>query len=372
MRSSVPKIMPADVIAGRRSQHNLLALGVTSPLYVMAMASNTRARWSRCFAPLLVALAWATPARAQGDAAQQAESLFREGREAVDRGDYTTGCSKFAASLRLTQRASPLLNLANCEEHQGRLVSALAHWTEGIALLPKGDERIEVSRQRAEALGRRIPRLTVALAASPPTGTKVTLDGATVSPAALGVPQPIDLGEHILITGAPGYADAKSTLVLKEGERREVTVTPGLPVPSAPAIVAPPPVVEKPLPLDPPPSGNGQRTAGFVIGGVGVASLVVGAITGALTIGKKGDLEKLCPSTQPLCDPGQKEAILSVESSGKTLSTLSTITFLVGGAGLAAGVVLVLTSGPKRSPTTATLSPLALPGGGGLLMGGSF
>lgn len=126
----------------------------------MAMVSNTRARWSRCFAPLLVALSWATPARAQTDNAPQTEALFRAGREAVDRGDYTTGCAKFAASLRLTQRASPLLNLANCEEHQGRLVSALAHWTEGIARLPKGDERIESSRQRAEALGRRIPRLT--------------------------------------------------------------------------------------------------------------------------------------------------------------------------------------------------------------------
>jgi hypothetical protein len=80
-------------------------------------------------------------------------------------------------------------------------------------------------------------------------------------------------------------------------------------------------------------------------------------------------LNEICT---PLCDAAKRDEVTDFQNSGKTLSTLSTITFLVGGAGVAAGVVLVLTSGPSRSPTTATLSPLALPGGGGLLLGGSF
>lgn len=90
-----------------------------------------------------------------------------------------------------------MLNLASCEEHQGHLIFALAHWTEAIALLPRNDERIESSRQRAEALGRRIQRLTVNLAPSPPSGTKITLDGATLSPAsarALGSVAPVKSG----------------------------------------------------------------------------------------------------------------------------------------------------------------------------------
>ena len=311
---------------------------------------------------LLAALCWASPSLAQTTVEQRAELLFREGREAVDRSDYATGCAKFAESLRLTQRPGPLLNLANCEEHQGRFVSALAHWTDGIALLPAGDERVVAARQRVEALSRRIPRLTVVLAPSAPQGAKVTLDGAPISPAALGVPQPTDLGEHVVVAAAPGHSDARSTLLLGEGERREITVTPGMPVAAAPSTAAPP-IVAPP----PPPGSNGARTAGFVIGGVGLAGVAVGAITGGMTIGKKSTVDEECGANRCTGQPAQDAA-----SAGKTLSTVSTVAFIAGGVGLAAGVVLVLTSGPHRAPTTATLGATPLLGGGALSLGGSF
>ena len=106
-----------------------------------------------------------------------------------------------------------------------------------------------------------------------------------------------------------------------------------------------------------------------MIGGVGVASLAVGVITGILTIGKKSTVDKLC---SPTCFEKDRTAVLDAESAGKTLSSISTITFIAGGVGLAAGVVLVLTSGPRRAPTTATLGAMPLPGGGALSLGGSF
>jgi len=328
------------------------------------MVSNPFVRGSRYVAPvLLVALSWATPARAQTGDNQQAESLFREGREAVDRGDYTTGCAKFAESLRLTQRPGPLLNLANCEEHQGRFVSALAHWTDGIALLPANDERVVAARQRVEALSRRIPRITIVLASSAPDGATVTLDGAPVSRAALGVPQPMDLGEHVVVAAAPGHTDARSTLILGEGERREITVTPGMPAVAPPPVLTPPPIVAPP----PPPSSDGARTAGFVIGGVGLVGVVVGAITGGMTIGKKSTVDKECDANRCTGLTARDAA-----TAGKTLSTVSTVAFIAGGVGLAAGVVLVLTSGPRRAPTTAVLGAMPMPGGGGFSLGGSF
>jgi hypothetical protein len=338
----------------------------------MLMASTPFARRLRHLAPVLsLAFACASPALAQGNDSQQAEALFREGREAVDRGDYTTGCTKFAASLRLTQRASPLLNLANCEEHQGRLVSALAHWTEGIALLPKGDERIESSRQRVEALGRRIPRLTIVLAPSPPPGTKVTLDGAQVSPAALGVPQPIDLGEHTLVASAAGFTDGTSTLVLAEGERREITVTPGIASVPVPVVVKPPPT-EVRLPPEAPASMSGLRSAGFVIGGVGLASLAVGAVTGILAISKKDAVEKACKAPTGPCLAGTQNTVTGLENTGRRFATISTVSFIVGAVGLGASVTLVILGAPRKPPTTATLTPLVTLSGGGLAMEGSF
>ncbi|MEP7125787.1 MAG: hypothetical protein ABJE95_32955, partial [Byssovorax sp.] len=111
-------------------------------------------------------------------------------------------------------------------------------------------------------------------------------------------------------------------------------------------------------------AGNGLKTAGFVLGGVGVAGVAVGAVTGILTLGKKSTVTAHCTATA--CDRVGFDA----ESAGKGLSTISTLTFLVGGAALAAGVTLILVSGRRRAPTT--VAPLALPGGSGLLLGGSF
>ncbi len=329
------------------------------------MVSNTLAWRSVRFAPvLLAALGWASPSLAQTSAEQRAERLFREGREAIDHSDYGTGCAKFAESLRLTQRPGPLLNLANCEEHQGRFVSALAHWTDGIALLPAGDERVAVARQRVEALSRRIPRLTVVLAPSAPRGVKVTLDGAAISPAALGMPQPMDLGEHVVVASAPEHTDGRSTLILAEGEHREITVAPGMPIdaPSSSAL-APSPVVTS----SPPSSRDGARTAGLILGGVGLVGVAAGAITGGMTMGKKSTVDSEC-------DEGRcaGQAARDAASAGKTLSTVSTAAFIAGGALLGAGVVLVLTSGPHRAPTTATLGAAPLPGGGALSLAGRF
>lgn len=301
---------------------------------------------------LLPILAWSGVVGAQTANDQKAEALFREGRAAVDRGDYATGCARFTASVELTRRAGPLLNLASCDEHQGHLVAALADWAAGIALLPAGDERVAISRQRAGALDRRVPRLTLQLAPGVPPGARVVLDGAEVSRAALGVPQPMDLGEHVVVAVAAGHVEVRSAITLAEGERRSLAVAPG------PALAADgAPEAE---------AGSGRRTAGFVLGGVGVAGVAVGAITGIVTLGKKSTTTAHC--TKTACD----QVGFDAESAGKTSGTISTVTFLVGGAALAAGVTLVLVSRPRRAPTTATVAPLALPGGGGLLLGGTF
>ncbi|MEP7122217.1 MAG: hypothetical protein ABJE95_14955, partial [Byssovorax sp.] len=189
----------------------------------MASFKSARSRAIGTLA-LLPILAWSGAARAQTANDQKAEALFREGRAAVDRGDYATGCARFTASVALTRRAGPLLNLASCDEHQGHLVAALASWTAGIALLPAGDERLAVSRQRAEALDRRIPRLTLQLAPGAAPDSKVLLDGAELSRSALGVAQPVDLGDHVVVGAAPGYGEARSTITLAEGERRAIAI----------------------------------------------------------------------------------------------------------------------------------------------------
>src|ERR1041384_7022387 len=63
-------------------------------------------------------------ARAEPDSVAAAETLFREGREAVKRADYAVACPKFQESQRLDPAIGTLLNLALCEESWGGLADA--------------------------------------------------------------------------------------------------------------------------------------------------------------------------------------------------------------------------------------------------------
>ena len=106
------------------------------------------------------------------------------------------------------------------------------------------------------------------------------------------------------------------------------------------------------------------RTAGFVVGAVGLATLVVGGVTGALTIGKKNLVEENC---SPTCNDASREAA----TAGKALSAASTVTFVAGGALTALGLTLVLVGAPSTAPS-ATLTAAPLPGGTFLSMRSSF
>lgn len=83
-------------------------------------------------------------------------------------------------------------------------------------------------------------------------------------------------------------------------------------------------------------------------------------------MGKKSDADKLCVDNR--CTAGG----LDLQEDGLGKGRLSTTFFVVGGLAAAAGVVLFVTAPKNKSATTAAMSPLALPGGGGLSFNGSF
>src|SRR5262245_60514235 len=93
------------------------------------------------FAAAMVALAASSAALAQKSDVAKAEALFKEGRAALERGDYATACPKFSESLKLANRAGTLFNLAQCDEHDRHYLAAIARWKQGIALLDPKDER---------------------------------------------------------------------------------------------------------------------------------------------------------------------------------------------------------------------------------------
>src|SRR5262245_40491856 len=88
---------------------------------------------------VMLATCAARPAAAQPGTAAS-ETLFRAGRDAMQRGDATSACAKFRESYRLEQAPGTLLNIAVCEEALGELCNAWQHYQDLIHELPADDD----------------------------------------------------------------------------------------------------------------------------------------------------------------------------------------------------------------------------------------
>jgi hypothetical protein len=309
-----------------------------------------RNRWVRAAYALLNACVFLLVAgRAQAQAPDRlddrptAEALFAAGREAVRRGDYRAACPMFAESNRLDPALGTVLNLAICEEHIGRLASAWQRYQEVIHGLEASDGRLPLARANAAALEKRLPRLTIRLSPKAPKETRVSRGAGALTSASFGVALPIDPGRHEIVAVSPGRQPRRYRAELGEGVRKELIVEPG------------PPALEPPRrDTRVPPKGNVergssfQRTAGFVIGGVGIGGLVASAITGILVLDRKQTVERECGGG--LCS----DAGISAGDSGQKLAAVSTIAFTVGLVGVASGAYLVVSSTTAQARSSAT------------------
>jgi hypothetical protein len=317
---------------------------------------------------LIAALALLPAARANAqspEAKTSAQDQFRQGRDALKKGDYATALKLFRKSQELLPTPGTLLNLANCEKELGLLASARQHFQQALAQLPDSDaDRIGFVKQSLAALELRIPRLQIKLASGGVAGARVMLDDAVVPSASLSTNLMVDPGKHVIVVSASNLPDRRYETTLEEGKSASITVEPGARESApAPVVLAKP---TPPPPAAPPPSTSGKRIAGFVLGSIGVAGLGAGAVTGVMALSKKSELEKECPNPMMCNSQGVAKA-----SQGKTLSLVSTASLIAGGVAVGVGVILVVTGGNEEKPaTTVGLSPL--PGGAAIGLGGSF
>src|SRR5262245_40658607 len=97
----------------------------------------------RCRFLLVLAIALGFPTFAVADPGiSPADALFRQARKTVKSGDYALALAQFQASHRLDPAPGTLLNIADCEEHLGRLSAALRHTKDVLLSLGPGDDRV--------------------------------------------------------------------------------------------------------------------------------------------------------------------------------------------------------------------------------------
>jgi hypothetical protein len=277
-----------------------------------------------------------------------AEALFRAGRDAVKAGDYASACPKFADSYRLDPSQGTLLNLADCEEHVGKIASAWQRYQSLKQNLQRSDERYQYAIDRIKALEPRLPRVTIALAPDAPKSAKVFRDGSELGSGSLGFALPMDPGKHDVRVSAAGYEDKTFELTVKEAEIKKLEVNVGKKLPEAPIVDEPGGTVRvKKTPNNPKPvESDGRKTAGFVSIGIGGAALIFGGVTGFLALDKKSKLKEYGCANDDFCenDPSGKDSQDAAES-GRTFAALSTVGFAVGAVGVGLGTYLILSSG---------------------------
>ena len=261
---------------------------------------------------LLVALVAATLASAGGTASAEqgkcpdkakAKLAFDAGHLAYRRGAYEEAILKFQDSHGLCEKALTLLAIANAYERLGDLDAALEHLER---YRPHADktEQGEIDTRIATLKGR--------------------------------------IDEQKKEAKRREEEEQK-----KEAKRREEEEA-----------------RRKPAPVRAPeePAGRPLMWAGWISGGVGVAALVAGAVTGGLALSLDGDLSDTCVDGSCPSDKGEDIDRLT------TLSTATDVLLVVGGTLTAGGILmLALDASSDSSPSVGiTLRP------GGVFVRGSF
>lgn len=327
----------------------------------------------RLLAAGAVGTAWAADAAADPDARDPvaARALFQQAREAAAAGDTAKACPKFEESYRLDPAVGTLLNIAACDQQQGRLATAWTRFQQALEQLPADDDRRPQVAAVVAELEQRLPRLTLRF--PPATDVTVTRDGLPVGRGSDGVAIPADPGPHVVEVAAPGRLPRRYALDLAEGERRELRCEPGEAAAPSPAGAgaAPAAPVAAPSPAASAAAADegrrGPRPAAYVVGGVGVAGLVAGGVLRALAWSERGTIDEGCDAARA-CDAEGMDAV----ERARALQLASTVAFVAGGAAVGAGLYLGLARHVEDRSPRAALTPTLAPGGVGIAWQRSF
>lgn len=304
-----------------------------------------------------------------------------EGNKALREGRWAEAIDFFTRAESLVHAPPHLLYMARAQIEVGMLVAARENLmrVSRESLAPDAPRAFKVAQEEAmneiKAVEARIPYVTVTVKGGGASDFTVTQDGNRIPSALIGVPRPVDPGQHSYEASGPGGLKATASITIKEAERQRVILDmkpggggeasattppktgpgdaskPKDPQPGSSA--SPPPTEGKdtgPAPAEPDSGGmNGMRLGSYISFGVGALGLVGGTIFSLGAKSKFDESNKLYKDNN--CDagcPSVEGKIKDLDSSASGQKTLGIVGFIVGGLGIAGGVTLFILSGDKK------------------------
>ncbi|MBS2013729.1 MAG: tetratricopeptide repeat protein [Deltaproteobacteria bacterium] len=311
-------------------------------------ASTTRAgsRWAMArslVAPSLAVAILCSGGAARADVStpeERATKLFEKGRALAREGRCGEAVPVLLESVREAASIGAMLNLGNCYETLGKTATAHRQFKRAEeTAIARGDPRSAEAHSRAEALAPTLSTIRISVADASEPQLALRLDDETIPSQRWGVAFPVDPGSHVLEMSSPRRGRTLETIVVRGGGDRAAFVVPTL-VSGPPRAAA----------VDDAPHGDTQRLIGYGVGGAGAIGVVVGSVFGILSIARHGDVVDRCP-TYPTCSAADRANIDADNRSAQSAGDVSTVAFVVGGALLVGGAILVLTAPNARRET---------------------
>lgn len=317
----------------------------------MTPARRTRTRIGMLCVHVAVLAAAVSPAHADDttgtDRRAQARALAESGDAEFAKGRCDRAVPLWEQAESLFPAPTLLLRVARCDALVGHVVEATAVLQQLLEQPLPADAPEAFTEARDEAtrslprVRARIATLQVNVSGEEGLVAAVQVDDAS---ARAGEPLPLDPGPHSVRVRA-GEATWESNVTLGEGETRAVSV----------GVFSRRGTPETPA----------QRKVGYVLGGAGIAALVVGSIVGATAFATASSLGATCGADRTQCPPSAQGDIDSL----RTRSLLADLSLGGGAALLVAGAVVTLTSPtPREPPTRLEIVPTV----GGISLHGSF
>jgi hypothetical protein len=308
-------------------------------------------RSGRRVAPLVgLAMALAAPTAGATSPAEVAlaQRFFDDARTLFGAGNFHEACAKFAASQKLDPREGTLMNLAICHEKEGKSASAWTEFNDAKAGA-RAVGHADIDKFASEHIARLTPSLSyLRITVSPEAharGLTLKLDDANIQEVAWGTDVPIDPGPHTLQAIAPERVSWETKETVGQSGDHKVIDVPVLRVAAGVPVTVVPAAAREPGTAQPATPSDGRKTAGFVIGGVGIASLGVGAAFGIEAISERHQVNTC---TGASCGANAQ----SINDEGVRNAWVSDFTIGAGLVGLAVGTIMVLMSPPGGKTST--------------------